>query len=91
MFILLEITSSETTYPPEEGDSTGNYQLTDEESTQAGDSARFYQLNSHSLRLIRSKCAENPPNGNNSGISSCKSSLLPMPFNEKLNMKTSLK
>jgi hypothetical protein len=55
--------------PPEEGDSAGNYQLIDEESTQGRGFLRELPAYFRGFRPVRSKFAENPLNGNNSRIS----------------------
>jgi hypothetical protein len=59
--------------PEEEGDSAGNYQLIDKESTQGRGFLRELPAYLRGFRPVRSKFAVNPSNGNNSRISSTKS------------------
>jgi hypothetical protein len=75
--ILAGITTSWVKNPPEEWDSAGNYyQLIDNEFLRG----RGFQWESpvylRGFRPVRSKCAGNPLNGNNSRISSSKSYML---------------
>jgi hypothetical protein len=63
-------TTSWTRNPPEEGDSAGNYQFIEEESTQGRGFYRESPAYLHGFWLVRSKFEENPSNGNNSRISS---------------------
>jgi hypothetical protein len=88
MGILSEITTTWTRNPPEEGDSAGNYQLIDEESTQGRGFHREFLAYSRGFRPVRSKCEENPSHGNNSRISSFKSYILTMlTFKKKINFE----
>jgi hypothetical protein len=83
------ITAPWTKNPPEEGDFAGNYQLIDEESTGGRGFHRELLAYLCGFRPVRSKCAENPSNGNNScWISSSKSYKLTMQtFFKNLNTK----
>jgi hypothetical protein len=74
----------------EEWDSAGSCQLIDEESTRGRVFHREITAHLCWFRPVRSKCEENPPNGNNSRISSSKSPRLPW-FLKNLIEKTSLK
>jgi hypothetical protein len=79
MVILPGITISWTRNPPKEWESARNYQLIDEESTRKSGFYRELPAYLRKFRPGRSKCAENPSNGNNSRISSSKSFILIMP------------
>jgi hypothetical protein len=61
------------------GESAGNYQLIDKESTSGKGFHQELPAYLLGFRLVRSKLAENPSNGNNSRISSSKSYVLTMP------------
>jgi hypothetical protein len=64
--ISLGITSSWTTNPPEEWDSSGNHQLMNDEST--GRMGFLWESQGHG-RGFRSKWGKNPPKSNNSRFS----------------------
>jgi hypothetical protein len=76
MFIPPGITSSGTRNQPEKWDFAGNYQLIDDESTRVSGFHRELPVLLRWFRPVRSKCAENPSNGNNSRIISSKSYIL---------------
>jgi hypothetical protein len=61
------------------GDSAGNYQVIHEESTRGRGFHRELLAYLRGFRPVRSKCAENPSNGNNSRIRSFKSYILTIP------------
>jgi hypothetical protein len=67
------MTTSKVRNPLEDGDSTRNYQLTDEESPRKRGFQRELLAYLLGFRPVRSKLAENLSNGNNSRISSSKS------------------
>jgi hypothetical protein len=79
MEILRGITTSWKRNPPEERDSAGKHQLIDEEFTLGGGFHRESSAYLHGFTSVRSKCTENPSNGNNSRFSSSKSYILAMP------------
>jgi hypothetical protein len=66
------------------GDSAGNYHLIDEESTQGWEFHRELPAYLRGFRPVRSKCRENPLNGNNARISSSKSYILTMQTLKKI-------
>jgi hypothetical protein len=77
--------------PPEKGDSVGNYQLIDEESTRGRGFHRELRAHLCRFRAVRSKFAENLSNSNNFRISSSKSFILTIPTQKNLNTTTFLK
>jgi hypothetical protein len=66
------------------GDSAGNYHLMDKESTRGKEFHRELPAHLPRFRPVRSKCTENPSNGNNSRIISFKFHILTMPTFKKI-------
>jgi hypothetical protein len=69
------------------GESAGNYHLIDKESTRGRGFLRELPTPLLGFRLVRSKPAESPLNGNNSRISSFKSYILTIPTLKKTKYK----
>jgi hypothetical protein len=85
------IARSGTMNPQDEWDSAGNYKLIDKEYTRGSGFHRELPDNLRWFRPVKSKCTENPQNGNNSRISSSKSYILTMPTLKKFKYEDLIK